>query len=589
MSTKNDWISIKLKGIIACVLIVYQCYGIEVVPSGIDNLYLGDIRVKIDNINTGAVVVIKRFLDLNKNGIVDPGEPLTGFYSIKDGQPQMIDGVINRSIPYDTTGVDGKIECLLNYWGTSLEHVVGHYIFVAQLPSGNVQTATLIVTNAPTRQKLIGKVTCGGRAVPYAIVLVLDEEYGSIQTGVVADENGNYDVNLEPGRYFLMIIAPGYLMQIEPDSRRRNIVLEEGTTLEYNVELLQATTYISGKIIDSQTKEGLPGVVGAGFSEDRLFSAAVADEDGNFKVWAKPGRWRLEADSYSLASLGYVCPSEELIIEVGSMPVENIIAPVPKGSSLIWGKITDQEGNPVPGISIYIEQADEEYYVDAISDSGGWYAVAVTPDKWRINLDYATSSKKYVFPRGFEKDVPNEKAVRVDWIIKKATTSIDVVVQTSTGILIPGVEVWAFNINGSFQSEAKTDDSGWCTIPVFEGDWIVGVACEDLEDYGFICPESKQVMVGINGASVEFIITGGNIQPPPPQIYGLEYGTGYVAFKFVAYPGYDYYLERSSDLKSWSVYKTYKIDGNHPSEIRANISLEGLPSPQFFRVVVLSQ
>src|SRR5208282_498376 len=84
-------------------------------PAVISNTYSGVITLNINGLTNGEQVIVQRYLDLNGNGVVDLGEPLIDLFKIKDGGAQVIGGITNLNVPYDTNPTNGAITTTLNF------------------------------------------------------------------------------------------------------------------------------------------------------------------------------------------------------------------------------------------------------------------------------------------------------------------------------------------------------------------------------------------------------------------------------------------------------------------------------------------
>src|SRR3989442_3422232 len=71
---------------------VFAQQTLSVTPSVTSNTYAGVITLAIGGLTNGENVVIQKYLDLNANGTIDPGEPLMDAFKISDCGGMVIDG-----------------------------------------------------------------------------------------------------------------------------------------------------------------------------------------------------------------------------------------------------------------------------------------------------------------------------------------------------------------------------------------------------------------------------------------------------------------------------------------------------------------
>ena len=136
-------------------------------------------------------------------GRLIPGEPMMDAFKITDGGAMIIGGITNINVPFDSNSATGAITTTLNFAPPMiLENVVGQKIYRLVSPGGNFSsvTATLLVTNAVTAQTLSGTVYSNGvTPLPNAVVVVLPPNGNGYTGAVVADSNGHYLINVNPG------------------------------------------------------------------------------------------------------------------------------------------------------------------------------------------------------------------------------------------------------------------------------------------------------------------------------------------------------------------------------------------------------
>src|SRR5258708_2690284 len=88
---------------------------LSVSPAVTSNTYAGVITLAIGGLTNGERVVIQKYLDLNANGTIDPGEPLMDAFRIADGGVLVMGGITNLNVPYDSNPVSGAITTTLNF------------------------------------------------------------------------------------------------------------------------------------------------------------------------------------------------------------------------------------------------------------------------------------------------------------------------------------------------------------------------------------------------------------------------------------------------------------------------------------------
>lgn len=145
---------------------------LTVSPSSTSNNYAGFITLQIGGLTTGQSVVVQRFLDLNTNGVIDPGELLVDMFPLTDGQASIIGGATNYSVPYDQNPTNGAITTTLNFaLPMNFENITAPSIYQILNTSGqSLVTAPFTVTNGTQSQTITGTVFRGVTPVANALV-----------------------------------------------------------------------------------------------------------------------------------------------------------------------------------------------------------------------------------------------------------------------------------------------------------------------------------------------------------------------------------------------------------------------------------
>src|SRR3954469_4360851 len=168
---------------------------LSITPSVTSNTYSGAITLDITGLTNGEQVEIQKYLDLNGNGIVDPGEALVDAFKITDGGATLIGGITNLNVPFDSNPAAGTITTRHNFIPALIvDTFVGSYIYRVVSPTGRFSPvpATFLVTNAVFPQYLTGTVYSNGVPLPNAVVVAQDQHVGNPAAGTVADSAGNY-------------------------------------------------------------------------------------------------------------------------------------------------------------------------------------------------------------------------------------------------------------------------------------------------------------------------------------------------------------------------------------------------------------
>ena len=105
--------------------------------------------------------------------------------------------------------------------------------------------------------------TATGTMLPNAVVLLLlPRGHGGPLAGAVANNSGSYTIPAPPGTYVPVAFKSNYVCQFLDAAGPH---LGSGQTVTNNVTLTNATSSISGKLVDANNSSiGLPGSLGPG-------------------------------------------------------------------------------------------------------------------------------------------------------------------------------------------------------------------------------------------------------------------------------------------------------------------------------------
>ncbi|HZR17378.1 MAG TPA: putative Ig domain-containing protein [Verrucomicrobiae bacterium] len=505
-------------------------------PAAVSNTYNGRITLQVTGLTSGDTVVVQKFLDLNTNGVIDAGDWLVQQFNLTDGQAGMvIGGVTNFNVPEDINTTAGQITAKLNFQnGDFIQQIAGQYVFRLSSPSGHFVPITSLfsVTNLPYTQKFSGNVVSNGTSttLPNAVVLLFPPPRpgkngpgGSPLASAVANNSGGYSIPAPPGTYTPVAFKNGYVVDF---SAPPIITLGSGKTINTNLTVLNATSTISGKLVDaSNASIGLPGILMSVQSANGLLGVGYTDTNGNFtsSVQASAGQWALRAEDTSLVIHGYLGLQNRTKASAGQT---GVTLTVPKATALVYGSVKDSLGNPLPGYDIYGNDNNSYLYqTDAYSDVNGNYVAAVLGglgpnDPWWLSVSTDTGPTGYIFSQPtFDQNggtnISAGTAVQANFTALLATNYITGNVKANgTNLPVVGVYAYATINNVDFNVSSDTDINGNYSLNVGNGTWSVSVNCGGgndgldnlLGNGSYQCPANQNVTINNNAGSANFTV-----------------------------------------------------------------------------------
>jgi len=509
-----------------------RAVGFTITPSAVTNTYNGTITLLVTGLNSGETVTIQKFLDLNTNGFVDASDYLVQQFQLTDGQAGMvIGGVTNNNVPGDTDSTAGQITAKINFQaGDFMQNLVGNYLYKLSRSTGPVATNLFTVTNTTYAQKITGSIVNSSTNVPNAVILLFPAPSGGNNgpgtplAGAVANNSGNYAIQVPPGTYVPMAFRSNFVANLNTSPV---LTLGSGVTTNVNLAVTTATASISGKVVDANNNNiGLPGVFEPA-SDSGLIAVAFTATNGSFTMRVTSGQWNIGSSGNGLIVLGYVGYQNGVTVNSGS---SGNTGPYSKATALFYGSVMDNLGNPLPGVAI--EAYDNSTFnQDGYSDANGNYVVGAvggqgSGDPWKVNVDNSTSFPNYLFAQSQINqnggtNISTGQAVQQNFTAILATNHITGHVKFN-GTNVSGVQVYADATIGTnyFQAQMNTDTNGNYSLNVGAGDWTVNVydcGCSDNDSLNNILaganyqdPGNQNVNINGNNSTNNFIVQSCN-------------------------------------------------------------------------------
>ena len=470
---------------------------LSVTPAVTSNTYAGVITLNIGGLTNTEKVVVRKYLDLNGNGAIDPGEPLVVQFKIADGGAMVIGGVTNVNVPFDSNSATGAITTSLNCIAKLVfETMVGHYVYEVTSPSTNFPpvTATFGVTNATLAQSISGIVYSNGVPLPHAVVVAQDQQANNPAGGVVADGGGHFVLTLPASTYTLISGGPNLYYDF---SSAPSVTLTNGMAATNDLHVTNGTTTISGNIYDAANSNGICGTL-LTLESGSLFAIAFTDGNGNYSTAVPPSFWKIKPSKERLARRAYLVSEATFQVDATGGNVTNANIVLPKGNALFYGRITDNAHVPYANLELDANTGGNDYNGKGYSDSNGNYAVAVLADGtnyWSCQAESGqnTALANSVINTFYSQLLNSNQTVLENFVALPATGRISGHVQDNSGNPVTGVKLTGnAQINGNnYQTlDGTTDNSGNYSLAVASGQWSVqfltGGFSDNLDTHGFV-------------------------------------------------------------------------------------------------------
>ncbi|MCK9409389.1 MAG: carboxypeptidase regulatory-like domain-containing protein, partial [Bacteroidetes bacterium] len=334
-------------------------------------------------------------------------------------------------------------------------------------------------------------------------------------TTTYTQPNGTYTLKVfkplsEPEPYFVSINMYEYGYYFEP-SGWDNVL--PGTT-NVNFSIVKVSGGLQGRIIDEKTGQGIPNA-------DMSFSGpayryTTSDDSGYYKIHLRSGMYSL-----SVYADYYQSIFEFTVNITDAVSVKNISM---KRTGSISGMVTDEQGKPMPNISVTVQDSLNNFWTVDYTNSAGkfvidgiqtgqYFAVARSNgyvQQWYNNTLSMDSAD--AIPVTFGYDTPN-----INFVLSRGG-SFSGSVKDKNGTPVSNAEVFAIDSTSYLYSLAFTNDSGNYIVNGLSTNNYYAIVSSDnfLEQWyngasDIITATTIPVIINTNTPHINFIVQTGGV------------------------------------------------------------------------------
>ena len=526
--------------------IAWSAVTFTVSPTSVSNTYEGPITLQISGITSGSTVVVQKYLDINTNGIVDNHDTLVQQFDLTDGQAgQVIGNVTNYNVPGDQDATAGTITATLNFQnGDFVQNIDGRYLYVLSSSSAAFAplTNSFTVTNFPFAQKFTGNVVSNSTTVALSNSIVMlfppprsgHNGPGEPLGGTVANDAGAYTIAAPVGTYTLVAFRTNFVVDFESAPV---LALGSGQTIITNLSITNATSHITGTLVDSANNAiKLPGVFMPVQNTNGVLSVCFSDTNGNYTAWVSSGQWSIGSDDSGLIVHGYVGYDNGSNVNAGAT---SVLLPFPKANCLFYGTVSNSSAMRMVDFDVDDEDSNNVYQLDGYTDTNGNYYVGAlglgSSDPWELSLSEDSSPvlTNYIISQPWFDEIGGTNlsvgtVVPQNFTVIPATNTISGTVKDNSNNPITNVQVYASATIGgaNFSAQAITDNGGNYSMNVASGAWNLSLNCGGGNNSlpgNYQCPNSIQVTIANNNVVTNFVVMacgGVTITTSSPLPYG---------------------------------------------------------------------
>ncbi|MBI3784117.1 MAG: carboxypeptidase regulatory-like domain-containing protein, partial [Deltaproteobacteria bacterium] len=329
--------------------------------------------------------------------------------------------------------------------------------------------------------------------------------------GATTAADGSFDIGVNSGTWNLSVssddLAPRGLLGSSVSTTVACGQDQNNLTLT----VLRATAQISGGVQDNSGDpiSGLGVYTYANIGGSNYNVYVITDGNGNYALPVVDGSWQVGLDCNDLTSRGLPCPGSRPVTVSGQNQVADFC--VGCGAHL-RGTVFDDSGGRVAAIHILAAPQFAGTGTQALTKGNGDFDIALTSSNGAFTL---VLSAVEAAQRGLVSPVLTETVAGNDinsilFVAKHSTALITGSVVDTNGNPIAGLSVTAnVTVNPiNYRAGANTDSSGTFQLPVVNGNWTVGLNCNELSARGFNCVAQQYPTVNNNNPVVSFIVQG---------------------------------------------------------------------------------
>ena len=377
------------------------------------------------------------------------------------------------------SATNGQITVALNFPGLDKTFglLEGPYLFRVASPSN---TFSAVQQSFAVRQKIYAQSVSGVaysgtlvNGLSNAFAVAFDANFTPVAAGK-ANRLGRYTLYVPPGDYTVWALQNGY---VASQGGWSGTVSASAPIATANIALTAGPNSLAGKVRESATAAGLPGVPVFGYQSNNLVTVAFTDTNGNYTLKVSPADWEVVPITEALAALGFVGSATPWRTNLTG-DVAGFNPTFAKADTLIFGTIRDDQAPANLLASVALSAMDSRHLGETAGMSyaaDGRYSLGVTAGNWWLEPSRETLLSVGCVGTGTNWVVLPGSAARVDLAARKVTAHLvgRLVEEYNTPVSYSTVR--ATDASGSWTVTALTDLNGNFDLGVSGGTWRINV------------------------------------------------------------------------------------------------------------------
>ncbi|PLX71899.1 MAG: hypothetical protein C0614_14235, partial [Desulfuromonas sp.] len=436
----------------------------------------------------GATLTLREWLDIDRNGAVDAGDPLLRQTLVRDGGPDDLDLI-----------ADGQLQLSLNYLRLrDRQHAPGTHLFVIE-NGDSVAQALLEVVPAVFQQGFVGRVAdSSGQVVAGAEIGLYDPWQRSLGF-VYSQSDGSYQWPVDsPGDYLLVPAVEGLLCD---KSDLQLMSLAAGSQQPLDLQLRGGSLAVTGRLSDELSHAGIPGVR-LWAVNDQLLAMTMTGSNGSYVLNLDPGDYLFRAENSGqdgLSVKGYLGTLQPLgslaLSTAGELP-EMGFAPAERQ---LCGVVLDENSASVAGLTVRAVADDQQSISVATSETEGSFCLGLdTARSWSIDLDPQSGQVDGYLAAPRLLAAGSEVALTEPLSVIRTLSLVEGHLLDQNLLGVVGLRVVASDLVSGATAEVTSADDGRYCLGLAAGEWQLTV--DTAQDYRELEPSLFSL---INGVQLE--------------------------------------------------------------------------------------
>jgi hypothetical protein len=369
-----------------------------------------------------------------------------------------------------------------------------------------------------------------------------------------------------------------------------NVDTTGGSVSGVTFALPKATAIFYGSVKDN-LNHPMVGLDLSSQQQDNNFqyeSEGITDSNGNYVAAALVGNWGVNIQNDSSPTNYVFSQGNNTTLVSGQAFLQNFTAFL--ATNHITGYVSFN-GTPVANVQVSANAniGPNNYQVQADTDSNGnyWLNVVNTND-WNVSvscnggdntLDSILGNGNYQCPNNIDVTINSNNGVANFTVLPVNSGQIFGYVTNTSGNAIIGVAVSANDgVGDNFTN--FTDNSGFYSLIVTDGNWDVSVDCGGLNSLGYQCVGDEMVSVSDNSVEQDF-----TVQADKPVLTAPVWLTNQFSLRFTGAANQNYTVQMSTNLASTNWISLF-VTNNPATNSFLLIDPNATNKQQFYRILI---